>query len=337
MAQRGWGAPSAFPEEDTGLLMNVSVSAVVCTRNRPNCLGKAIGSLVDQTLPKGRYEIIVVDNASTDNTKAVVEGFQSENLRYIYEPVLGLSRARNTGWQNARGEYVAFIDDDAMACPEWLERIVTAFETVKPRPGSVGGKVVPIWGAARPAWLPKDMEPALTIVDWSDEPILLTQGHQFLAGANVAYPRAILETVKGFSVNLGRKGTSLLSSEEYLIERYIRRSGLGVYYDPRILVEHHIHAQRLTVRWLCRRYFWQGASFQVINLLEGSGGRSRRYYLAQAIRNLMGFVASRADLFSVLSPADSEPRVRRKCTAYGRLGAIWYQFQIGIGKVKKEY
>ena len=133
--------------------MSIRISAIICTLNRAAYLEKAIQSLADQTLPEEQFEIIVVDNGSTDNTKTMVEGFKHlENLRYIYEPIMGLSQARNTGWQNAQGDYVAYLDDDAIACPEWLERIVQAFDTVEPRPGSVGGKVIPVWEAERPAW-----------------------------------------------------------------------------------------------------------------------------------------------------------------------------------------
>jgi glucosyl-dolichyl phosphate glucuronosyltransferase len=312
------------------------ISAIICTHNRSAYLKSAIQSLAEQTLPKDRYEVIVVDNASTDDTKAVVESFAHlRNLRYIHEPVLGLSQARNTGWHDARGEYIAFLDDDAIACPEWLERIVGAFDTVKPTPGSVGGRVIPVWEAERPAWLPKDMEPALTIVDWAEKPIFLTESQQFLAGANVAYPRAILETVKGFSVNLGRKGTSLLSGEEYLIQRYLIRSGLGVYYDPLICVEHHIPAQRLTTRWLCRRYFWQGVTQQIIQFMEISGEVSQINYLWQAVVNFARFARSPVSLAALVAPVNSPVRMKIKCNSYGHLGGVWGQVQIGLGRVTR--
>jgi len=108
---------------------------------------KAIDSLVNQTLPKERYEILVVDNSSTDNTKQVVlrEFSNLQNLQYLYEPVLRLSQAQNTSWCNARGEYVAYLDDNAIACPHWLEKIFDVFETVKPKPACVSGKIKPTW------------------------------------------------------------------------------------------------------------------------------------------------------------------------------------------------
>ena len=103
----------------------VRISAVVCTLNRATYLARAVESLVNQTYPKEYYEIIVVDNGSTDNTREVVEQFsQCAIIRYIYEPVKGLSQARNTGWQAAAGKYVAYLDDDAIARPRWLEKML---------------------------------------------------------------------------------------------------------------------------------------------------------------------------------------------------------------------
>ncbi|MEE8471432.1 MAG: glycosyltransferase family A protein [Dehalococcoidia bacterium] len=113
--------------------MSIRVSAIICTHNRSDYLRQAIQSLADQTLPTEQYEVIVVDNGSTDNTRAVVEGFDHiANLRYVYEPILGLSQARNTGWQNARGEYIAFMDDDAIGYPtSWKSRWQYSRKTLK--------------------------------------------------------------------------------------------------------------------------------------------------------------------------------------------------------------
>src|SRR3990172_11341947 len=109
--------------------MSIITSAIICTHNRAEYLTKAIQSLVGQSISKDRYEIIVVDNCSTDFTKEVVERFSSKNyIRYIYEPTLGANYARNTGWRNARGKYVAYLDDDTVACHIWLDKILEVFE-----------------------------------------------------------------------------------------------------------------------------------------------------------------------------------------------------------------
>ena len=198
--------------------MSVQISALVCTRNRSAYLRKAIQSLVHQTLPFEQYEIVVVDNASDDNTPAVIAEFADvPNLVYIYEPVLGLSRARNAALKHARGEYVAFLDDDAVACSNWLEKYLEVFATFKPTPGSVGGKCDPIWEAPQPDWLGDKMLSSLSVYDWSNEPIVLNKS-QWVAGCNVAYPARVLREIGGFREDLGRVGKRLLAGEETYVQ-----------------------------------------------------------------------------------------------------------------------
>ena len=119
--------------------MPIKISVVIATRNRADYLRKALESLAHQTLDPIDYEIIVVDNGSQDETRRVVEKYDtSATLRYIFEPIIGLSRARNAGWKNAQGEIIALIDDDAIANAEWLERYVLAFEEFGENVGLMG-------------------------------------------------------------------------------------------------------------------------------------------------------------------------------------------------------
>lgn len=246
--------------------MSIQISAVICTFNRDRYLGKAIQSLVEQTLETELYEIIVVDNCSTDNTKQIVteEFAHIPNLRYIYESVLGLSQARNTGWQNARGDYIAYLDDDAIASSVWLEKIVEVFMKVTPQPGIVGGKIEPIWEISRPSWLSDRVARSLTILDWSSTPIFLPD-NQWLAGANIAYPRYLIKAINGFDINLGRKGKKLLSCEESLLNNQLKNNGYQVYYHPEIKIQHHIPASRLEKSWHYQRQYWNGVSVSVVN------------------------------------------------------------------------
>src|SRR5688572_20182007 len=125
--------------------MSCRISAVVCTYNRSDRMAAAVRSLLVQTLPSTDYEVLVVDNCSTDDTAAVVDRLRqgAPNLRYEHEPTLGLNPARNRGWQAARAPHVAYLDDDAIADPGWLAAILEVFETVRPTPAAVGGKIEP--------------------------------------------------------------------------------------------------------------------------------------------------------------------------------------------------
>ena len=187
-----------------------------------------------------------MDNASEDATPDVIREFSDmPQLRSIYEPILGLSRARNTAWQNAHGTYVAYLDDDAVASRRWLESYLEVFERVKPTPGSVGGKCEPIWEVPQPDWLADQMLTSLSVYDWSDTPITLNED-QWISGCNIAFPLQVLEEVGGFREDLGRNGNKLLSGEETFLRRQLDARGYTSVYHPKIAVGHHISPQRLT-------------------------------------------------------------------------------------------
>lgn len=300
--------------------MNVRLSAVICTHNRAEYLGKALQSLVDQNLSKDHYEVLVVDNASCDNTRHVFEKFSTvPNLRYLYEPILGLSQARNTGWRHAQGEYIAYLDDDAIAYPQWLEKILEVFDTVEPRPGCVGGKIEPIWEAPRPAWLPDTLLAHLAIQDYSSVPAVLDEP-RFLAGANVAYPKHVLVTLGGFHVGLGRRGSSLLSNEEILVRRQLARARYVCFYHPEVAVRHHIQASRLCQSWFIRRMYWQGISESITQVYQMTPSTARRgqWALSAAFRLLR----SPRRLIGLLVPTNDPGRFAIKCRTYAQIGYI---------------
>ena len=104
------------------------ISAIICTHNRDTYLGAAIDSLLAQDFA-GDFEVVVVDNGSSDRTVQVVEQ-RSHNprLKYIFEPIIGLSVARNTGARVAGGDILAYLDDDAVASYRWLHVLYSAYE-----------------------------------------------------------------------------------------------------------------------------------------------------------------------------------------------------------------
>lgn len=297
------------------------ISAIVGTLNRAIYLRKALQSLANQTLPRERYEIIVVDNGSTDNTKQLVQdefGYLS-NLQYLYEPVTGLSRARNKGWQNSKGEYVAYLDDDAIASSNWLEKILESFDRVNPRLGGLGGKVEPIWESARPVWLSARLAPYLTILDWSTTPIILDNS-QYLVGANMAFPTFLLREVGGFQVSLGRKGGNLLSNEEILLKHQLESLGYTLYYSPEIAVKHHVPASRLTQDWFIQRHYWQGVSKAILLLHQNSPSARKQVNLGMT--EIKKLLKSPRLLLHLLTPSDTANDLEMKCVTFLRLGYI---------------
>jgi glucosyl-dolichyl phosphate glucuronosyltransferase len=143
-----------------------------------------MASVVQQDFPKSDYEIVVVDNGSTDRTPEIARHFQQiAPVRYVLENRIGLCVARNTGWQSAAGRYISFFDDDAIAGSGWLSAIRDAFERGPRSVGVIGGCVHPIWQGTRPPWLPYEIALSLTIVDWGpSEKIIEDIGREWLVG-----------------------------------------------------------------------------------------------------------------------------------------------------------
>ncbi|MDY6838321.1 MAG: glycosyltransferase [Thermodesulfobacteriota bacterium] len=300
----------------------LSISAIICTHNRAQYLSKAIGSLTQQTLDKSLYEIIIVDNCSTDSTKDVVTGHCSDAIRprYIYESALGLSRARNTGLEAANGQYVAYLDDDAIACRNWLEKIVNLFDSTQPKLGCVCGKVEPIWEAPRPPWLSDKVAASLTIVDWSNEPVALSKDKS-IAGANMAFPNSVLTSVGGFEEKLGRKGNKLLSMEEFLLRQQLQSLGYSCHYHPEIAVRHHVPASRLNKSWFFRRFYWQGVSKAIARAHFESITIPKRISVAiSAAKKLMG---SPLPLIGLAASTDGPDDFTQKCFTLARIGYIF--------------
>lgn len=302
--------------------MNTLISVVICTHNRDQYLGKAIQSLLDQQMPKDQYEIVVVDNRSTDTTKAVVEQFAAGNpIRYIYEPNLGLSYARNTGWRNAEGKYVAYLDDDAIAHPGWLNTILEVFETVTPRPGCIGGKAEAIWEAPRPDWVSDELVTGLTVIDWSDTPHPIADlSQEWLVGANMAFPKEVLEEIDGFIAGLDRAGKNLLSGGDVFLEKQIMQAGYSCFYHPKMAIGHHIQKTRLDRQWFLRRYYWQGVSDAATHLIEQSPSAIGR--LQAAVSRVMSLLRSPQKISHLLLPREDPKQFTEKCFALIEVGHI---------------
>ena len=260
------------------------IAAVVCTHNRADYLERALASLARQSLPASEYEVLVVDNASTDGTARAVEAMAGHmpNLRYLREERLGLSWARNAGMNAARAPFLAYLDDDARAEPSWLARLARLFEETDPAPACVGGRVWLDWDGGPPAWLPPRYYSLYTYVDHGDEDRPLGE-REYLVGANIAFRRDVLMGLGGFDPSLGRKGSMLLSGEESAVVGKIRERGLPVHYAATAAVWHAVPPSRRRRRWLWSRMFWDGASQP---LIDSGAGRSRGHYFRQGYLDL---------------------------------------------------
>jgi glycosyltransferase involved in cell wall biosynthesis len=310
--------------------MDLLVSAVVCTHNRATVLRGALASLAAQTLPVGSYEIVVVDNASTDATRDLVtrELAGLAGLRYVYEPQLGVSRARNAGWQAARAPLVAYLDDDAIAAPDWLARAVAGFRELEPSPGCLGGPVLPIWEAPRPAWLPDALLPYLTVLDLDQLRGPMPRG-KFLYGTNSVFPRARLAEIGGYPAGLGPIGSWHRSGEDTFVQKRLRERGLQLWYDPALRVQHRVSAERLSRRWVSRRLYLEGLSRARQRLLmRAPGALGRIKLLGVALRKLG---SSPRRLLALVLPAPTPERFGRRASSWRRLGYLMGILGAGAG------
>ena len=242
---------------------DVALSAVICTYDRYELLPEAIESLRRQDAPEGLIEIIIVDN-SPDQARAAEFGRRYAGLpeiTYLTEATPGLSNARNIGTAAARARIVAFIDDDARAGPSWASALIAAHAAYGGRAGIVGGRVIPRWLHEPPAWLGPKLLGYLSLVDLGDERRELTASES-LVGCNLSVDKAALIAAGGFATALGRIGseTTLLSNEEIELCARIMKAGKTAIYAPDAVVEHVVHAERLTQSWFRRRAAWQAVS-----------------------------------------------------------------------------
>lgn len=238
------------------------ITACVCTCNRYDLLLKAIKSLMRQDLDKRLYRILIIDNSL--NEKAYDLKVKLHNppfFLYVVEKKLGLSNARNVGVRECGTEFIAFMDDDAVASPNWLRNILLGFEKFGSEVVAVGGKVKPVWEVNPPSWLDESLISYLSIIDLGDQYRFISND-EWLAGTNIAFRTESIINVGWFDTSLGRIGTEtiLLSNEEVNLLRRLQNAGKKIVYMPDAVVYHYIGRDRLTREWFRRRVFWQALS-----------------------------------------------------------------------------
>lgn len=296
------------------------ISVVICTRNRADHLSRAIQSVVEQGWCEDQYEVIVVNNGSTDRTREVVRSFElNGRVRHEFEGTVGLNHARNTGWLRARGRYIAYLDDDAVACPGWLAAIEEAFAAT-PGMGAVGGRVDPIWDGDRPRWLSDAITLSLTILNWSDQPMAIDIRRGYLVGANMAVPRSVLAEVGGFHPGLDRVGERMRFNGDIFLEKQIIRRGYTCLYYPKMAVRHLVPNSRLKKSWFIRRFYSQGLSDAAMLLIEDVPSWRQRLRLAFAMA--AGLFRSPWRVAILILPSDDPARFQEKCFSLVTVGRI---------------
>ena len=241
--------------------MNVSV--ILCTYNRCHSLANALDSVAASHVPDGiEWEIVVVDNNSTDQTRQVVEGFSRRfpgRFRYVRELQQGLCYARNAGVREARGAILAFTDDDVIVDQDWLQKISLSLQRGKW--AGAGGKVVAANEFKCPDWLslegPYNLGGVLALFDLGE---LEGDTRQPPFGANMAFRAQMFEKYGHFRTDLDRSAGSMLSNGDTEFGRRLMSHGERLWYQPSAVVYHGVPDSRLTKSYFLRFWFNLGRS-----------------------------------------------------------------------------
>lgn len=259
----------------------VTLSLVIATYNGASSLPATLESLTHQTLDRELWEVVVVNNNSTDKTAEVVEGFAAAHpemaIRLVEEPNQGLSWARNRGIDESKGDYIVIIDDDETACPELLREYFDFLDT-HPHIVAAGGKITPCYPAKRPKWLSKITErPIAGTLNLGDETKPFPEGKYF-GGGNMALRRTAIDYYGKFDTNLGRRGSKLLGGEEKELYMRYYASGEDIYYLPNAEIFHHINTERLTKPYFKAVCYRVGQSERIRTLGKSPKAFRRRVY-----------------------------------------------------------
>lgn len=263
-----------------------AISVVICTHNRAHLLTDVLRTVCEQTLDRTLYEVIVVDNNSKDNTRAVAEEFcrNYPHMRYHFETRQGLSHARNRGWQVAQGKYVAYIDDDCLVPEQWL--VIAKEIADQALPAVFGGPFFAFYHTPKPSWYKDDYGS----YELGSEAKILTQGF-FVFGGNMFWRRALLQDLGGFHTDYGMSGTKLSYGEEILPQLFIRATmpDQVIYYDPRLYVYHLVRPEKLTMRWVMRERFARGRDTYRLFHNKISPAAARGHLYMMMVKTLLGF------------------------------------------------
>jgi glucosyl-dolichyl phosphate glucuronosyltransferase len=299
----------------------MDISVVLGTYNRAESLAAALRSFSSLDSPPWlKWELVVVDNNSTDGTRKVVEEFSKQArfpVRYIFERRQGRSAALNAGITEANGEVVVFTDDDVLLHKDWLVNLKSTFDQYDCE--AVAGRVVPLWNHPKPDWLEMDGHFAITNFDLGDE---VKQIGIPPLGANSAFRRGVFARHGLFRLDLGVSGErhTITCDDTEFGERLIR-AGEKMVYCPTAIVYHPVDPNRTTKTYFLSWYYYNGVSLTRSFGLPGQG-----VFYFGVPRGLYRELA--ANLAKWLVSVDRNRRFRRKLRTYRSVGSIVESYRL---------
>ncbi len=252
------------------------ISVVICTYNRQKFLPECLNCLSRQTIRNELWEVIIVDNASTDQTAEIAKQWIADNrerpFRYVLESRKGLSFARNRGIVEARSNVVTYIDDDAETVPVFAEAL-NEFMKAHPEAAGAGGMVIPKYSESpEPAWMNPFLKGFVGLVDFGNKPKAYVKGMKYPIGCNMTYRKNLLLQAGGFNNQLTFRG-----DDKYIFYAVTKINPL-VYYVPKAKLYHNIDAGRLQHDYFKRLFLKTGNEEKIRVLAEqGKGGLVKKF------------------------------------------------------------
>lgn len=300
----------------------IQISVVICSYNRADYIIPAINSLYAQTLPRHLFEVLVVDNNSSDNTGALVQAYIREhgdfNIVYLTESRQGASFARNTGAALAKGRLLCFMDDDAMAEKEYLERILQFFALHRDAAG-LGGRIIPRYIPEEPKWMSHFVSSLVGNFHYSPAVAVFKPG-KYPLESNMVVAKSDFDAIGGFNTALpGVQGTLRIGGEGK--DFFLRLQALQkkIYYDPSVVVHHVVEVKKLTPHYMYRVASGIGRGERV--RMQEKGGLAFLAKVLEYLYKLAGSVVLGAFYALKGRPAQSWPVIRFRIDALkGLLG-----------------
>lgn len=241
-------------------------SIVICTYNRDKYLGNSIRSACDQDFPEDEFEVLVVDNNSTDKTANVCKDFSLEysytNFRYFLETNQGISYGRNRGIGEAYGEYIVFLDDDETIDSFYLKKLNDYLHSY-PQAQLCATAVEPVYETEKPKWLSHFTMRLITGYYNKGNEVKTLGAKDYPGTGHAVIKRELFERYGNFNTDLGRKGTSLLGAEDKDMFLRLIENKVACYYFPGIPIYHHIPQSKLTDDFFKRLTYSIGKSERI--------------------------------------------------------------------------
>lgn len=256
------------------------ISFIICTYNREKYIYECLSRLAKNTEQEG-WEIILVNNNSTDNTAAECARFEKDfpkvNYHYFVETQQGLSFARNRGIAEAKGEWLIFLDDDAMMETDYIANLKQHLEQHSDA-GAFGGAIEPFFEGETPAWLNPWAMGFVSAIDLGNG-VKLFPNKAYPIGANMGIRRSTIDAVGVFNTALGRSGNNLMGGEEKDIFNRVRQANIPIYYFPGIKVQHCIPPKRTTKEFISKLGLGVGCSEKLRTINISTFSYCKRLFL----------------------------------------------------------